>query len=200
MHNARVWGCSRAPTYTDTHTYTLARIHARAQDIGAKGGRKVTAPWEYLDLREAEGAGRGTGRRAEATQGSWLVGASRSRHNWLTSRATTHSKTIQNDRPATLLVAKDRGRVQHPLSVIYTFNLLSPEDSRKFDRLAHERPIFSPREIQKRRSVSFSPWKFGDLMVPCSKRRFFSISHPRHRVINVASVMCLSCRRPWHVN
>lgn len=50
------------------HAYEAART--RTQDIGAKGGRKVTAPWEYLDLRETEGAGRGAGRRAEATQGS----------------------------------------------------------------------------------------------------------------------------------
>lgn len=58
------------------HAYKAARIHVRAhthirvRDIGVKGGRKVTAPWEYLDLRETKGAGRGTGRRAEATQGS----------------------------------------------------------------------------------------------------------------------------------
>lgn len=55
------------------HAYEIARTHrsrTRTRGIGAKGGRKVTAPWEYLDLRETEGAGRGAGRRAEATRRS----------------------------------------------------------------------------------------------------------------------------------
>lgn len=146
----------RLLAHTLVHRHAHKHIHTRTRDIGAKSGRKVTAPWEYLDLRETEGAGRETGRRAKATQGSWLVGASRSGHNWLTSRATTHSKTIQNDRPAPSppprFSREGSGRVQHPLSVIYTFNLLSPEDSRKFDRLARDRS--SRREKSRRGEVS----------------------------------------------
>lgn len=154
----------------------LARTfaHTRARGIGAKGGRKVTAPWEYLDLREMEGAGRGTGRRAQPIRGSWLVGASRSGHNWLTSRATTHSNKIQNDRPPRH--SQSRTIRKGPASLIcnlyFQFTLAG-----RFQevRSSGARPIFSRREKSRRGEVSrfLLSWKSGGLMVTRSERRFF---------------------------
>jgi len=46
------------------------------------------------------------------------------------------------------------GRVRHPLSVIYTFNLLSPEDSRKFDRLAREAAERKAQEERQAREAA----------------------------------------------
>lgn len=87
-------------------------VHVHRLDV-----QKGEVPQRYLDVRPA------------SPNSSWLdlVRASRSRHNWLTSRAI--AEAVMPRHPQT----------PHPLSVIYTFNLLEPEDSgqQRVERSGH---------------------------------------------------------------